>query len=133
MKISGYTWREIAAAISEEEGGQPLTRQRISAIALAEKWSAIMLGRMAIYHESDVESYLAARRRTRLLIKGGWQKDANRLYRDDDIDSECPICGAFAITRPAWQANSTDEWLADTWAWRCQQGHTNVSSSALPA
>lgn len=126
MVIHGFTASELAATIARIDGGEPITRQRVSAIAKAEGWQAQRIGTMAIYPESEVSEYLAARRRTCLLNRAGWNPDSRKLYRDDDIDSECPICGAFAITRPLWQAQSGDEYLSDSWPWLCEQGHTNL-------
>lgn len=125
MVIHGFTAAELAAALVQIDGGEPITRQRVSAIAKAEGWQAQRIGTMAIYPESEVSEYLAARRRTCLLNRAGWNPDSRKLYRDDDIDSECPICGAFAIIRPVWLAQSGDEYLSDSWPWLCEQGHTN--------
>ena len=130
MIISGYTAAELAAALAQIEGGEPITRQRVAAIARAESWKPLRLGTMAIYPEGEVAEYLAARRRTRLLNRAGWNPDKRMLYRDEEIDSECPICGAFAITRPIWQAQSGDEYLSDSWPWLCEQGH--ISDLPLP-
>ena len=124
MNISGYTTAEIAAAIAQSEGGEPLSRQRIAAIAKAEGWKALRLGNLAFYPGGEVEAYLAARRRTRLLDLAGWNP-GGRLWRDDEPDGECPVCGAYAVSRPSFQAGDSAEYLSESWPWLCEQGHTN--------
>ena len=129
MIISGYTAAELAAALAQIEGGEPITRQRVAAIAKAEGWQAQRIGTMAIYPDSEVSEYLAARRRTRLLNRAGWNPDKRKLYRADDIDSECPICGAFAITRPICPSAPANEYLSDSWPWLCLRGHTRTATT----
>lgn len=124
MNISAYTAAELAAALAEMEGGKPLTRQRISAIAQEQGWSPIKIGTASLYPESEVAPYLAARRRTRLLNRAGWNP-GGRLAWDDEPDGVCPLCGAFAVNRPLFQAANSAEYISGSWPWLCEQGHTS--------
>lgn len=86
-------------------------RQAVSVTARREGWGVVKIGNSHLYASEDVRAYRDARHRTQLAREFGWT--GRGLYRDEDIDIECPVCGAFAIEWPPL--------VGDTWL--CLEGH----------
>lgn len=68
--------------------------------AAKEQWDIVRkVGNVHLYAAEDVWKYRDHRYRTRLVKALGWL--GRGLYRADDIDIECPICGGGAVGWPA--------------------------------
>jgi hypothetical protein len=68
--------------------------------ARVENWPiAKRVGNVHLYYAEDIREYRDHRHRTKLVKALGWH--GRGLYRVDDIDIECPVCGAFAVEWPA--------------------------------
>lgn len=68
--------------------------------AKSEGWPiAKKVGNVHLYHAEDVHEYRDHRIRTKLVKILGWY--GRGLYRNGDIDIECPTCGGFSVEWPA--------------------------------
>jgi hypothetical protein len=92
-QIPGYYTLAQAAPI--------LGLTKIGAIkaARAEGWKPYLAGTTHLYRAEDVYQYRDHRQRTELVKALGWR--GRGLYRCDDVDIQCPTCGAFAVEWPA--------------------------------
>lgn len=83
------------------EAGITLSLTKIGAgkVARAEGWQAYRVGNVNLYPAEEIHEYRAHRQRTQLVKALGWH--GRGLYRCDDIDIECPECGAFTVKWPA--------------------------------
>jgi hypothetical protein len=77
-----------------------VSRVAISKIAKAEGWQSkpIANGAAHLHRAEDVREYRDHQIRTKLVKALGWH--GRGLYRADDIDIVCPICGGFAVEWP---------------------------------
>lgn len=92
QSIPGYYTAAEAAPILG------LTKIGAAKVARAEGWIAYKAGITHLYRTEDVHEYRDHRRRTELVKVLGWA--GLGLYRDDQIDTNCPVCGAFAVEWP---------------------------------
>lgn len=77
-----------------------LTKIGAGKVARAEGWTvAFKIGAVNFYAAADVHEYRDHQQRTRLVKALGWR--GRGLYRADDVDIECPVCGGFAVEWPA--------------------------------
>jgi len=92
-KINGYY------SIPEAAHTLGLTPIGARKVARKEDWLiAFKIGNANFYHAADVLEYRDHQQRTKLVKALGW--NGRGLYRNDDIDIECPQCGAFAVEWP---------------------------------
>jgi hypothetical protein len=101
-----YTLIEAATVIG-------LSQRGAEKAAIREEWKPYPAGTTYLYRAEDVHEYRDHRLRTELVKALGWR--GRGLYRNDDIDIKCPVCGAFAVEWPAPPE------LADSF--RCIDGH----------
>lgn len=87
-----YTLVAAAAAIG-------FTKKGAEKAAKVEGWKRYKVGNVYLYVSEDVHEYRDHRIRRDLAKKLGWR--GRGLYRNNDINIECPECGAFAIEWPA--------------------------------
>jgi hypothetical protein len=87
-----HTTAEAAAVLGLSNAG-------FRKAAKAEGWRFYQVGNVHMYATSDIREYRDHRQRTKLVKSLGWC--GRGLYRNDDIDIECPVCGAFAVEWPA--------------------------------
>lgn len=92
IKIEGYSTKEIQARAN-------VTRDAVSKWARKYKWTVSKIGNANIYDRQDVDKFLAARLRRKLMQAAGWI-DTNTLIQADDRDAQCPRCGGFAVGKP---------------------------------
>jgi hypothetical protein len=76
-----------------------VSKTAVQKAATKEKWKPTKIGNVILWYVEDIREYRDHQHRTRLVKELGWQ--GRGLYRIDDIDIECPVCGAFAISWPA--------------------------------
>lgn len=94
MKIPGFF------SITEAAPILGLTKIGAGKVPKREGWTvAFNIGKANFYRADDVHEYRDHQQRTRLIKSLGWR--GRGLYRADDIDIECPECGAFAVEWPA--------------------------------
>jgi hypothetical protein len=87
MKIPGYY------SIPEAAGAIGLTKVGAGKVARREEWPiAFKIGPSNFYYTEDVREYRDHQQRTKLAKELGWR--GRGLYREDDIDGECPTCWA---------------------------------------
>lgn len=116
--ISGrfYTSQELQTILG-------VSRQRVHNLAREQGWAAHKAG--ILYHADDVTEYLRARWRRELAAEFG--VTVNGLVEHDEWDlPECPVCGAFAVWKPARPEeikNLEIEIYNEGWPWRCIKGH----------
>lgn len=80
----------------------------------SEGWTiAKIVGNIHLYYAEDVLEYRDHRYRTQLAKAMGWS--GRGLYRADDVDIECPVCGKFSVKWPA------PPYLSDKFL--CIEGH----------
>lgn len=87
-----YTTPEAAAHLG-------VSKTSIQKAAVREEWQPYKIGNIHLYAAEDVHEYRDHRHRTKLVKSLGWR--GRGLYRVDDIDIECPVCGGFAVEWPA--------------------------------
>jgi hypothetical protein len=87
-----YTLTEAAAHLG-------LSKSGAEKAASTEGWERYKVGNVHLYPSADIREYRDHRHRTQLAKALGWH--GRGLYRCDDIDIECPVCGAFAVEWPA--------------------------------
>lgn len=87
-----YTITQAAAYLG-------ISKEAVSAAADRNGWETISVGNVRLVPKEDVHDYRDHRQRTELVKALGW--GSRGLYRNDDIDIECPICGGFAVEWPA--------------------------------
>jgi hypothetical protein len=112
--IKGYTTKEVAQLLAGASN-LPVTRQAVSILAKRKGWRRIgKEGKMTIFHPEDVETEVANRRRTNLLLINNWWRPrfGGELNKDEDLDMVCPICGASAVRNPMLP-----------FQWACVNGH----------
>lgn len=98
--------------LAESAGRLGISKQAAQKAARAEKWNIIRkVGNVYLYDAQDVYEYRDHGYRTRLAKELGWA--GRGKFRDDQIDIECPECGAFAIEWPAMEPTK----------FRCLKGH----------
>jgi hypothetical protein len=77
-----------------------ISKQGAQKAARVEGWHIVCkVGNVHLYRKEDIREYRDHRHRTQLVKILGWR--GRGLYREDDIDIECPVCGAFAVEWPA--------------------------------
>jgi len=103
-----FTLTQAAAILDMSRSGAKKAAKR-------EGWTPYQAGNAHLYRGCDVYEYRDHRTRTELVRSLGWCGPNRHLYRCDDIDIECPECGAFAVMWPPPPE------LADKW--RCVEGH----------
>lgn len=119
MPISGtfYTQKEIQKLLN-------VSKQRVSDLARKHGWGSPLPG---LYRADDVAEYLWSRWRMELAREFG--EVINGLVKHDEWDrsDNCPICGAFAIWKPASPDDIADlenPVYGDGWPWKCIRGHS---------
>lgn len=100
-----------------------LSPQRVGIIARDEGWAGQRVG--VVYPADQVSETLWARARRDLAREMG-VKVQGPVYHDDWDRDNCPVCGAFAIWKPA-EPNEVQNLELPVyepgWPWRCVNGH----------
>ena len=115
MTQKGYTSKDVALMIADVADSAPVTRQAVSLLAKRKEWRVIgKSGKQFVYHADDVEQYIRARRRTKMLITEHWWRPrfGGHLNQESQLDYVCPICGAYAVRNPMLP-----------YQWACTAGH----------
>lgn len=76
-----------------------MSKVALSKAAEREGWEVLTVGNNHLFLKDDVRQYRDHRQRTNLVKAFGWK--GRGLYRVDDIDISCPVCGGFAVEWPA--------------------------------
>lgn len=80
-----------------------ISKEAISAAAKRNGWDTVSIGNVRLILKADVHDYRDHQYRTQLVKALGWA--GRGLYRNEDIDIECPECGGFAVEWPALDPN----------------------------
>ncbi len=87
-----YTHTQAAALLC-------CSKEAVAVAAKRNGWPQIKVGNVKLLQKEDVRDYRDHRYRTQLVKALDWS--GRGLYRNKDIDIECPECGAFAVMWPA--------------------------------
>lgn len=118
MPISGtfYTQKELTELLK-------VSKQRVSDLARKHEWGSPLPG---LYRAEDVTEYVWSRWRMELAREFGETVSGLVKHDEWDKDDNCPVCGSFAIWKPASAEETKDlekPVYADGWPWKCIQGH----------
>lgn len=113
MPISGrfYTSQELIKLLG-------VTKQRISNLA---KEQGFIEAAPGLWYDTEVDEYLTNRQRTDLLKAAGWW-NGKGLCLWDEVDIDCPECGAYAVHKP--YLGEEQDYYGESWPWRCSKGHS---------
>jgi hypothetical protein len=123
MKMKDYTALEIAQILE-------VSSQRVQNLAKEQGWGTIP-PQPKKFDGDDVSEYLFARWRRDLARQMGIKVKTLVRHDEWDMPTGCPVCGEFAIWKPA----SPDEIqnfelpvYSEGWSWICRKGHYHESN-----
>lgn len=116
--MNNYTVRQIAIMLD-------VTFQRVRNLAKDQGWGTIP-PQPQKFCADDVNEYLWSRWRRDLARKMGVKVKGLVNHDAWDLPTGCPVCGEFAIWRPATPGEVQNLELlvySDEWPWLCRKGH----------